>query len=89
MLDFTGKSKEIFQFMGVQGLPRATEDVLKFQLSQTKGEVPFQWKSVFDFNEVQIIQKPCEAAMKAWGYRQFSSEADFKRFKNPLFDYSF
>ncbi len=88
MLDFTGKTEEVFDFMGIHGLPKPAEHVLRKQLDQTKGEVPFQWRSKLNFSEVDAIQKPCKASMKSWGYRQFSSVEELKAFKNPLIPYT-
>lgn len=91
-MDIWNKSKELFDFMGVE----MTKESHEFLITHTNEKLfkdtpkvwntfrdpkkaPFHWKERLTAQDVFDVQKACQKAMSLWGYRMLQD-------KNKLLD---
>ena len=94
--DPTSQSQKVLQFLGFQMHP----DVSKFLETHTTHDVggvsstfrdsksaPYHWKKDLTFAKIVAVQEKCQAAMKVWGYRAYTSEAELNSV-HPVDDFT-
>ena len=86
LFDFYGLSfgKEVREFLDKHTKEDSGLDSSTFRDSKL---TPFRWIKNVSFEDVQVIQKICEKAMKVWGYKIIENSSELLSNFNPLLNF--
>lgn len=98
MLNVFDEAPKLLKFLGLPLLGQ-TLDFLKEHTTKNESSVHstyrdvnatvFHWTKDMPFDDVQVVQQNCYAAMKVWGYIAASTERELRNNFYPINQFSF